>query len=524
MSIDGAKQHRSSYTARQDSRRHSKERSVDHSPAKAQNRSSSFRHHGRQTSLAELKDRRSSMIAAKPRESRRERTFIGSQCAACEEPLEHILRGERILQLSCGHVAHEACFYEYIKEFDAQSCPNCEAPLGLDTRRGAGIDFENFNKLVRSVQTPDLTDHARDNQVTPTPWDPQPASQQLSPLREQQPYRMTRDHLLPDHTRATTSNNYHHGRQHEQHGRNQSGDTGVVSGSDYPDTPHSPVRRHDYDVQSLETSFSGPPKQVTRNPIPAPIVTVRSEFPTLSRSKHQQSLTCLITVEVVDGSWLPTRDVQQRNAPPLQTSVPKESYMSPVLQPKSPSVHPARRNRHAPHDSVHGDREALFAIKEELYSRCENWHGLDFSRFGDLILHGPIRVGKDRQAWQELECYLFMEMLICVKAKKQSPNPSQNWDANEQVKEKPKVSLKGSILIKKHLEQVETIPGKFELHTNSRYGELTLRDRARDVDPLPLGGRASPISFAAPRSRSARDLAKSSSKPEQHSGSWPAAF
>jgi hypothetical protein len=62
-------------------------------------------------------------------------TFAGSQCAVCEEPLEHTLRGERILNLSCGHFSHEACFYEYIKEFYAPKCPTCNAPLSIDTSR-----------------------------------------------------------------------------------------------------------------------------------------------------------------------------------------------------------------------------------------------------------------------------------------------------------------------------------------------------------------------------------------------------
>ncbi|KAI1021384.1 hypothetical protein LB505_000010 [Fusarium chuoi] len=68
--------------------------------------------------------------------SRRERTFVGSECAVCEEPLEHTLRGERILQFSCSHVSHEACFYEFIREFESQYCPTCDAPLHLDTSRG----------------------------------------------------------------------------------------------------------------------------------------------------------------------------------------------------------------------------------------------------------------------------------------------------------------------------------------------------------------------------------------------------
>lgn len=71
--------------------------------------------------------------------TRRERTFIGSECAVCEEPLEHTLRGERVLQFSCGHVSHEACFYEYIREPDSQHCPTCDEPLGLDTSRGGNV-------------------------------------------------------------------------------------------------------------------------------------------------------------------------------------------------------------------------------------------------------------------------------------------------------------------------------------------------------------------------------------------------
>jgi hypothetical protein len=71
--------------------------------------------------------------------TRRERTFIGSECCVCEENLEYTLRGERILQLSCGHVSHEACFYEYIREFESQHCPTCDATLGLDTSRGGNV-------------------------------------------------------------------------------------------------------------------------------------------------------------------------------------------------------------------------------------------------------------------------------------------------------------------------------------------------------------------------------------------------
>lgn len=66
---------------------------------------------------------------------------MGTACAACEEPLEHMLRGERVLTLTCGHVSHEACFYEYIKDFESQQCPLCGASLSVDPSRGANIDM-----------------------------------------------------------------------------------------------------------------------------------------------------------------------------------------------------------------------------------------------------------------------------------------------------------------------------------------------------------------------------------------------
>lgn len=426
------------------------------------------------SSLAQLKEHRNSMFAAKGRESRRERTFIGSSCAACEEPLEHTLRGEHILQLSCGHVAHEACFYEFIKEFQAQECPTCNAPLGLDTSRGGGIDFENLNKLVRNAQTPDLRERPREPQNTPTPWETESVHRQQRPQQPRQPAqhhsapsqhsqqshqsprrppRMSRDHLLPEQVRI---NSYQYERtNHVGHARNESADTGGVSAGDYAETHNTSGRRHDYDVQSMETSLSSP-RHAARNPIPAPTVTVRSEFPTLSKSRQQQSLTCLVTVEVVDGKWQPNPE-DLRSPPPIPATIPEEAYGSVPSQRK-----PKQMPSHRAADSVHEEAAALEEVKEELYRRCENWHGLDFARFGQLLRYGNVRVGKDKQAWQELECYLFTEMLICVKAKKMPPTAGQQWDGPEgQAKKQSRVTLKGSILIKRHLKQVEFVPGTF---------------------------------------------------------------
>ncbi|EDU43852.1 von Willebrand and RING finger domain containing protein [Pyrenophora tritici-repentis] len=395
--------------------------------------------------------------------TRRERTFIGSECCVCEENLEYTLRGERILQLSCGHVSHEACFYEYIREFESQHCPTCDATLGLDTSRGGNVlDIEKLSTIVRSAQQEASPAHSqthshshshsqvdshRSASNTPTPWD----NQTVSSERQNDDHIQARSRTgsnastrYPPTTQSRQRDSSHSrdrgsdrgGSLSRAHGRSDSGATGLASSNDYAATHDG--RRHDYDVQSMESSLSSP-RGLLKSPIPAPTVTVRSEFPTLSRSRQQQSLTCLITVEVVEGKWRPNLD-DIRGAPPLP-SVPESTYE----RSKSPVTTRSAEPQYEP-------TEALDEITEDLHARVDNWHGLDFSRFGNLRLHGHIRVGKDRQSWQELECYLFSEMLICVKEKKMAPQPQ--WDGGPPIK-KTKCTLKGSILIKKHLNQVE---------------------------------------------------------------------
>lgn len=217
--------------------------------------------------------------------------------------------------------------------------------------------------------------------------------------------------------------------------------TGNASSGGYPETTQSgPPRRHDYDLQAMETTLASP-KGVARNPIPAPTVTVRSEFPTISRSRQQQTLTCLVSVEVPDNKWRPDPDDLQ-SAPPMPQQRIEDSFPA---RPPSPA-------RSAPRFYPYESPEVLDEMTENLRSRVDNWHGLDFSRFGKLRLYGTLRVGKDKVSWQELECFLFAEMLICVKEKKGSNQASQ-WDDGAPRKTS-RCTLKGSILIKKHLNEV----------------------------------------------------------------------
>jgi hypothetical protein len=236
----------------------------------------------------------------------------------------------------------------------------------------------------------------------------------------------------------------------QRHTRNDSAGTGMNSIPEYADGPNSTTRRHDYDVQSMETSLASP-RSAVRNPIPAPSVTVRSEYPTITRSRQQQPLTCLITIEIPEGKWRPNpEDVRSR---PLMTGGPVSNAGD-----FSSIRSPVTTNQHS---NIQFDQQPnLDEVTEELHARVDNWHGLDFSRFGKLRLHSHIRVGKDRRAWQDLDCYLFSEMLICVKERKVSR--AATFDEPSSLdSEKPRCTLKGSILIKKHLKEVDTFLGKF---------------------------------------------------------------
>jgi hypothetical protein len=240
----------------------------------------------------------------------------------------------------------------------------------------------------------------------------------------------------------------------QTHSRNDSGN----APSDYTNDHVSHPRKHDYDLHAMETSVPGTTVKDTKQPIPAPIVTVRSEYPTLTRSRQQQTVTCLVTVEVPEGKWMGSFDEAQ-HTPPVPP-IPSDSGIG-------MSMH-HRQQEPKPAPSTYTTSDILDEVTEELRIRVDNWHGLEFQRFGKLRLHGTVRVGKDRHSWQELECYLFGEMLICVKEKKNAQPPI----VTESGRKLTRCTLKGSILIKKHLRQVHASPDDCILTLNLSVAEL----------------------------------------------------
>lgn len=239
---------------------------------------------------------------------------------------------------------------------------------------------EKISNMVRSVSVNDTrSPPAPTSAPAQQPWDDQLARAPSRGSSARQdggltPHAMARGSQRDSRDAPSTSD--HRYTPNSRHARSDSEATGatgatggMASSGGYPETMQSgPPRRHDYDVQAMETSISSP-RAITRNPIPAPTVTIRSEFPTISRSRVQQTLTCLVTVEVPDNKWRPDPEDLQ-NGPPM---IPPPRAEEPYPRPPSPT-------RSAPRFYPYESPEVLAEMTENLRSRVDNWHGLDFSR------------------------------------------------------------------------------------------------------------------------------------------------
>ncbi|KAI5296637.1 hypothetical protein KEM52_004469 [Ascosphaera acerosa] len=181
-------------------------------------------------------------------------------------------------------------------------------------------------------------------------------------------------------------------------------------------------------------------------PIPPPSVAVRSEFPTVSRSNEQQPFTCLVTVEVPANGW--TLDERDLHLPLSSRDVPTVEE----------ETEPENRSRSQPEvpPLSHSPQSQLDQVASELTTRVMNWHNLDWRKFGRLRRCGVIGVSKDKNVWQVLECHLYEQMLICVRERPSDGPSSQHRPG--------RCKLKGSILMRKHLQAVETFADESILH------------------------------------------------------------
>lgn len=289
---------------------------------------------------------------------RPKRTFAGSNCAICEEPIQHTLQGERIRQLSCLiHVSHEICFQQSNNKYSAKRCPGCNIQTLIDSSKSSAADLKHMG--------------------------------------------------LPGSTLL-----------------------------DKNEELETPLQHHAITGTGLSL---------------LPTIEMRTEFPYYTKSRWQQSLTCLVTIKVARRSG---------HAKPSNMRVAPQQYLPSI---KEGRFMPSGELDESKHWSEMLNREnasrPLEGLHEKLVQRVKDWHGLDHSQFGSLLLHGTLRAGKDKQSWQVLNCYLFAEILICVKAKTSTPLPSQGWDGSIEVEDDRRYVLKSSISTKKHLQRVEHLHG-----------------------------------------------------------------
>ena len=244
---------------------------------------------------------------------------------------------------------------------------------------------EKLSSIVRSVSlTNEQREQQRSTQNTPTPWDNQTVRERPRSRESNQRRRNSkdgRDYQQPPSasreakdTQRERIERYGSGRSHGRHG---STGTGTGPGSSQGDfATEYGGRKHDYDVQAMETDLSSPRVGVAKRPIPAPHVAVRSEYPTLVRSKQNQTLTCLITIEVPEGKWRPDPE-DLRGVPPLPNI--HQGHHSHHQEKEVVGQH-AISQEEAQAEWLNESAEELEEITEDLRVRVENWHGLDFSR------------------------------------------------------------------------------------------------------------------------------------------------
>lgn len=361
------------------------------------------------------------------RPTRNERNLTSEPCVACEESLLHTLSGERVLQLSCGHAAHQACFEEYTRGTDTCFCPVCDAEHPESEHTTSRDDIPGRDPVAHA-HPPDPVREQRSFQPTPTvDTDPlqmfRPATRQSHPL-----------------TRPNVS----------RHGSTMTTDTAVSSTLD--SLPHKSHRE-----QSIHMESNGPigqdyPRseksynyQSVRTPIPHThtSITVKSEFPTLTRSHQPQTLTCLVTVEVPLG---PHDDPEDSHA--------AESHLSMQHWPRSPPTRRSLDGRWDARDMItpRDPKGITQDVSLNLQGRVDDWHGLDPANFGRLYQHLVVEVSKDQRYWQALNCYLYEHILICVREKGVAARTS---DVLHAASPSSKCVLKGSVLVKKHLRHID---------------------------------------------------------------------
>lgn len=171
-----------------------------------------------------------------------------------------------------------------------------------------------------------------------------------------------------------------HNRHENGHWRNPSS----ASGEPYAELSpvQTPViRRFDYDTPAIQEVGPQAALPAIPSPIPPPIITVRSEFPALTRSKAQQSLTCIVTIEVPARKYNHAEGVNAVVASEQDPTTGHDAASQYSVDRQQLEIPPPTAARVREREYDWEKEEILAGITENLRMRVENWHGLDFSRY-----------------------------------------------------------------------------------------------------------------------------------------------
>lgn len=330
--------------------------------------------------------------------TRLQKSLAGINCCFCEEPLNHTITDtgvpEKAVALECSHTAHYDCMVSMTHDLDIGDLPECSS-CGEPAKP---LDKSLKSEILRMARISPTTPALDSLEYSPflesyfpanglcSPWSPLLTRPPLKPFHSSPPQFTNRPSTIS--RTSTTSSSHASTRSHISH------------------SSMSSIDSLDYRMDGSSLPFHN--IQEACPALPNTILNIRLMNRTLPSLKLTPELDSLTV----------SKDSQNNtNTLPLAIAV------SVSMPPEEETV------------SVSATAEERKLAAETLQTSILDWRLLDFTQFGALRLADNFHISRTKGGvWQQLDCYLFENMLVFVKT---YPN-------------KPPV-LKGSVAVNKHL-------------------------------------------------------------------------